>query len=97
MVTKAASAAIAAARALITFPASSVDHRRGVFPATAVGVSFGGGGQQVPGNLVHPDNNRAVLDALLPEKSITWVAHFGSGERAPCFISRSALNISRFF
>lgn len=46
-----ASAAISTARTKFAFPASSIDHRRGAFPAAAVGVSFGGGQQVSP---VHP-------------------------------------------
>lgn len=44
-VNRSASSAIAAARALCNFPDGCTDHRRGDFPAMAIGVSYGGGQQ----------------------------------------------------
>ncbi|KZP13563.1 hypothetical protein FIBSPDRAFT_753265 [Athelia psychrophila] len=80
-VTRSASSAIAAARAQLNFPDGSTDHRRGQFPAMAIGVSYGGG-QQVPGNLVHSNNNRAVLEGLLQDPSICRIASFANGSFA---------------
>lgn len=52
---------------------------------------------QVPGNLVHSDNNRAVLDGLLREKAIKRVAHFGSGECPIRHVVRTLLTPLRWF
>lgn len=48
---------------------------------------------QVPGNLVHSDKNRAVLDGLLREKAIECMAHFGSGERSIHQVARTLLTV----
>ncbi|KAK7020599.1 hypothetical protein VNI00_017728 [Paramarasmius palmivorus] len=45
----------------IRLPPDSLDHRRGHFPALAMGISFGGG-QTQPNNLTHPENTARVLE-----------------------------------
>lgn len=69
---------IAAARAKCKFPEGCTDHHHSDFPAMAIGVSYGGG-QQVPGNLVHSETNRTVLEGLLQEASIQRITNFANG------------------
>ncbi|KAK7054537.1 hypothetical protein VNI00_003735 [Paramarasmius palmivorus] len=45
----------------VKVPEGCLDHRRGHFPALAMGISFGGG-QTQPNNLVHPENTARVLE-----------------------------------
>ncbi|PIL31790.1 hypothetical protein GSI_06494 [Ganoderma sinense ZZ0214-1] len=56
---------------------SQVEHRRGSFPAVAVGISFGGGQQRV-GNLAHTPHNTAVLNTALQSTTMQRVANFAN-------------------
>ncbi|KAH7908186.1 hypothetical protein BJ138DRAFT_990643, partial [Hygrophoropsis aurantiaca] len=72
-----AAAAMAAVRDGCRFNAKQSDHRRGSYPALAVGASFGGG-QKMPGNLAHSKSNRAGLSMLLDNPAIKRIAGFGN-------------------
>ncbi|KAJ7099321.1 hypothetical protein B0H15DRAFT_771439 [Mycena belliarum] len=56
---------------------ASAPHRRGKFTAISSGVSFGGG-QKVPGNLVHPKWRQRLIARLLKNKYIRRIAGFQS-------------------
>ncbi|KAF7984935.1 hypothetical protein HWV62_9851 [Athelia sp. TMB] len=71
-----ASCAILAASCLCTFAPDDLHHRRGGFPALAVGASYGGG-QTVPGNLKNGANTE-VLHALCENPAIMRIAGFAS-------------------
>ncbi|KAI1784789.1 hypothetical protein LXA43DRAFT_899041 [Ganoderma leucocontextum] len=64
-------------RANLRLNKSQADHRRGNFPAVAVGLSFGGGQQRV-GNLAHTPHNAAVLNAALQSTPMQRVANFAN-------------------
>ncbi|KAH9917197.1 uncharacterized protein B0H18DRAFT_1123790 [Fomitopsis serialis] len=72
-----AAAAISEARLRLSFASKDVVHRRGDFPALAVGVSYGGG-QKQPANLVHSSANETVLGSLLANQHVQRIASFGS-------------------
>ncbi|KAH9920397.1 uncharacterized protein B0H18DRAFT_1121990 [Fomitopsis serialis] len=72
-----AAAAISEARTKLSFSRKDVVHRRGNFPALAVGISYGGG-QKQPANLVHSRANEASLTSLLASEHIQRIASFGS-------------------
>jgi hypothetical protein len=73
-----ATRAIDEARDVCGFTAADRRHRRGKFPARAVGASFGGG-QTVPGNLVNNAIDTAVLNLLISNWAIQRLAGFASG------------------
>ncbi|KZP28375.1 hypothetical protein FIBSPDRAFT_729233 [Athelia psychrophila] len=77
-VSRDAAADIAAARGACKFPSGCRKHRRGDFPALAVGVSYGGG-QKRPGNLVNSRANARVLRRLLRTRALRRIAGFASG------------------
>ena len=86
--------AIEEARSECNFPKKAKKHRRGNFPALAVGISYGGGqrvclyntfaypsnSQQKPGNLCHSDANAAALSKLVSNDAVKKVAGFASGK-----------------
>ncbi|KAG0692936.1 hypothetical protein DFH29DRAFT_881896 [Suillus ampliporus] len=74
----AACTAMEDARSRCVFADDDMKHRRGAYPCLAVGVSFGGG-QKIPGNLVHAKGNREALQSLLEHKAIQRIAGFGNG------------------
>ncbi|KAF8963380.1 hypothetical protein BDZ97DRAFT_1661711, partial [Flammula alnicola] len=59
------------------FTENHLNHRRGDFLALPVGVSFGGG-QSVPGNLVHSKEQRRLIQRLLDCHSIRRICGFQS-------------------
>ncbi|KAL6309253.1 hypothetical protein BKA93DRAFT_821580 [Sparassis latifolia] len=74
-------------------------HRRGKFPALAMGVSYGGG-QTAPGNLLHSKTNGMQLHHLLHSKSIQRVAGFGSiafTYYAPKLFQNYAVHLGQLF
>ncbi|KAG2737102.1 hypothetical protein P692DRAFT_201733700, partial [Suillus brevipes Sb2] len=72
-----ACAAMEDARSRCAFKVCDTQHRRGLYPCLAAGVSYGGG-QQVPGNLQHSKTNQREIQALLSEPAIQRLAGFGS-------------------
>jgi hypothetical protein len=88
-----ATAGIKAARNECTFTAKQNDHRRGHFPALAVGVSYGGGRkvshllvtvrlvtsvEQEPLNVKNSERNAQALSKLCSSTSIARIAGFQS-------------------
>ncbi|KIM74031.1 hypothetical protein PILCRDRAFT_80479 [Piloderma croceum F 1598] len=73
-----AAAAMGDAREKCHFSKGAESHRRGLFPALAIGASFGGG-QQVPGNLINGAINSAILCSLLSNVAFVRIAGFASG------------------
>ncbi|KAK7032543.1 hypothetical protein VNI00_012941 [Paramarasmius palmivorus] len=59
----------------IHLPPDSLDHRRGHFPALAMGISFGGG-QTQPSNLTHPENTASVLEAARAHSAMQRKARY---------------------
>lgn len=57
-------------------------HKRGRFPALPVGISHGGG-QRKPGNFVHSQPNKGVLDELVAHPAFIRLAGFASGKIPP--------------
>ncbi|KAJ7429395.1 hypothetical protein B0H11DRAFT_1768203 [Mycena galericulata] len=53
------------------------DHRRGAYLSLTTGVSFGGG-QKMPGNLVHSKTRRRLIARLLKNKHVQRIAGFQS-------------------
>ncbi|TDL14064.1 hypothetical protein BD410DRAFT_846382 [Rickenella mellea] len=76
-----AAAAIHEASSECAFTKAQTDHRRGRFPALAIGVSFGGG-QRLPGNLANTAKNKSALERLLQRSSIKRLASFASSSLA---------------
>ncbi|KAG1886449.1 hypothetical protein F4604DRAFT_1917243 [Suillus subluteus] len=74
---EAACDAMEQARGQCVFRDVDKEHRRGRYPCLAVGVSYGGG-QQIPGNLLHSKSNRAAIQSLLGNKAIQRLAGFGN-------------------
>ncbi|KDR66326.1 hypothetical protein GALMADRAFT_259368 [Galerina marginata CBS 339.88] len=66
------------ARPRLCFNKKDLKHRRGSFPALAVGISHGGG-QSYPKTLVHEPQNDSVLDALLQEDVFHRISGFSTG------------------
>ncbi|KAJ7225149.1 hypothetical protein C8J57DRAFT_1093561, partial [Mycena rebaudengoi] len=58
------------------FKAKDMRHRRGQYLPLVTGVSFGGGQQVAPGNLVHSREYRRIVKRLLRNKSIRRIAGF---------------------
>ncbi|KAG1721317.1 uncharacterized protein EDB91DRAFT_1088492 [Suillus paluster] len=65
------------ARDCCAFRRENMEHRRGAYPCLAVGVSFGGG-QEIPSNLVHAEQNQEPLQLLLDHKAVQRLAGFGN-------------------
>lgn len=80
------------ARGSCKFSATEKRHRRGHFPALAVGISHGGG-QLRPGNRVNDKVNARVLASLIAQPSFIRMAGFASGTsiRSPSAPSRTYL------
>ncbi|KJA18009.1 hypothetical protein HYPSUDRAFT_145652, partial [Hypholoma sublateritium FD-334 SS-4] len=76
-VQRTAHSAILSAKTRTRFMKKATRHRRGDYPAAAVGISFGGG-QKSPGNLRHEERNAAELNGLLKHDSIRRIAGFAS-------------------
>ncbi|KAH9842015.1 uncharacterized protein C8Q71DRAFT_690084, partial [Rhodofomes roseus] len=72
-----AAAAIAEAREELSLTVKDRVHRRGDFPALAVGISYGGG-QKRPQKLAHSSANARVLEQLVQHEHIKRIAAFGS-------------------
>ncbi|KAF8219094.1 hypothetical protein L208DRAFT_1167530, partial [Tricholoma matsutake] len=68
-----------------SFDSKDLNHRHGPFPALAAGVSFGGGGQVIPGNLMHNRANCRVLQKLLSYPSFVHISKFMNGGFAAWF------------
>ncbi|KAI0063774.1 hypothetical protein BV25DRAFT_1801437, partial [Artomyces pyxidatus] len=66
------------------FAASLDGHRRGTFAVLTAGVSYGGG-QVVPGNLVHSEVRQSIVDELLANADVSRLAAFQSEALAAYF------------
>lgn len=73
-----AAALIEGLRSKLNVPKKFKKHRRGNFPALAIGISHGGG-QTAPGNLQNNKPNTAVLEALIGHRVFKRLSCFASG------------------
>ncbi|OCH83552.1 hypothetical protein OBBRIDRAFT_566444, partial [Obba rivulosa] len=72
-----AAAAMDCVQEQISFQQKEQDHRRGMYPALSVGVSYGGG-QKAVGNLVNSAPHSKALRSLLLDPNIKRIANFGN-------------------
>ncbi|KAI0060295.1 hypothetical protein BV25DRAFT_1828099 [Artomyces pyxidatus] len=67
-----------------TFAVAPEGHRRGTFAVLTAGVSYGGG-QVLPGNLVHSVARQEIVDKLLADRDVGRLAAFQSEALAAYF------------
>lgn len=77
-----AAEALETSRLLGCFSAKEKAHKRGRFPALPAGISHGGG-QRKPGNFVHSQPNKGILDELVAHPAFIRLASFASGNALP--------------
>lgn len=78
VVHKEAADALEGARSACAFHPKNTCHRRGNFPALAIGISHGGG-QLKPKNCVNGASNGRVLESLVAHPAFRRIAGFASG------------------
>ncbi|KDR72377.1 hypothetical protein GALMADRAFT_74017 [Galerina marginata CBS 339.88] len=66
------------ARGLLHFQKKELKHRRGAFPALAVGISHGGG-QTHPRVLAQDEKNKSTLNRLMEENTFHRISGFATG------------------